>query len=236
MAMIIAIDGPAGAGKSTIARALAARLGFAYLDTGALYRCAVLAGIRRDAPPEDIVAGLDLRLGERVLLDGEDVTTAIRSPQISRLTPAAAARAELRAALTDKQRELLAHGDWVAEGRDIGTVVAPQAELKIFLTASLDERARRRAGEHGEDIAKVRGELLERDRLDSTREHGRLYAAPDSIELDTTDMSTEEVVDAVLALVPESYTRAPALFAVGPESVAAPRKRERHAGRRAASG
>src|SRR5271166_2771768 len=183
--MIIAIDGPAGAGKSTVARALAARLGFAFLDTGALYRCAVLAGLLRGAAPEDIVAGLDIRLGERVLLDGEDVTSAIRDPKISRLTPATAARPEVRAALTDKQRELLSHGNWVAEGRDIGTVVAPHAELKIFLTASVDERTRRRAEEHGDDVAAVRRALIERDRLDSTREHGRLYAASDAVEIDT---------------------------------------------------
>ncbi len=233
--MIIAIDGPAGAGKSTIARALAARLGFAFLDTGALYRCAVLAGLLRDAAPEDIVAGLDIRLGERVLLDGEDVTSAIRDPKITDLTPATAARPQVRAALTEKQRELLSHGDWVAEGRDIGTVVAPEAELKIFLTASVDERARRRANEHGEDLATVRLALIERDRLDSTREHGPLYAASDAIEVDTTDMTTEQVVETIIALVPESFTLAPALFAIGPEGVAAPRKRQRQAAPRAAN-
>jgi CMP/dCMP kinase len=229
--MIIAIDGPAGAGKSTVARALAARLGFAFLDTGALYRCAVLAGLLRGAAPEDIVAGLDIRLGERVLLDGEDVTSAIRDPKISRLTPATAARPEVRAALTDKQRELLSHGKWIAEGRDIGTVVAPQAELKIFLTASVDERARRRAEEHGEDVVAVRHALIERDRLDSTREHGRLYAAPDAVEIDTTDLSTEDVVEAIIALIPETLTSTPALFAIGPEGVAAPRRRSRRTAR-----
>jgi cytidylate kinase len=227
--MIIAIDGPAGAGKSTIARALAARLGFAFLDTGALYRCAVLAGLLRDAAPEEIVAGLDIQLGERVLLDGQDVTQAIRDPEISRLTPSTAARPQVRAALTDKQRELLSHGNWVAEGRDIGTVVAPAAELKIFLTASVDERTRRRASEHGQEADAVRLALIERDRLDSTREHGPLYAASDAIEMDTTELTTEEVVEAVIALVPESYTLAPALFAVGPADIALPRRGRRQA-------
>src|ERR1700724_4085347 len=116
--MIIAIDGPAGAGKSTIARAVAARLGFAFLDTGALYPGAVLCGLRRGAAPEDVVESMDVRLGERIVLDGEDVTSAIRAPEINELTPAAATRPLLRDALTNKQREMLSHSSWVAEGRD----------------------------------------------------------------------------------------------------------------------
>jgi cytidylate kinase len=227
--VIIAIDGPAGAGKSTIARAVAARLGFAFLDTGALYRCAVLAGVRREAPPEEIVGSLDIRLGDRILLDGDDVTTAIRAPEISRLTPAAAARPALRAALTEKQRALMAHGDWVAEGRDVGTVVVPNAAVKVFLTASIEERARRRAEEHGLDVDDVRVALLARDKMDQEREHGPLHAAPDAVELDTTGIGTDAVVEAVLALVPDSYKGAPALFAVGPEGVAAPRGRRKAA-------
>jgi cytidylate kinase len=235
--VIIAIDGPAGAGKSTIARAVAARLGFAFLDTGALYRCAVLAGLRRGAPPKEIVESLDIRLGDRILLDGDDVTVAIRAPEISRLTPAAAAEPALRAALTDKQRALMAHGDWVAEGRDIGTVVVPDAEVKVFLTASVEERARRRADEHGNlDVDSVRVALLARDQMDQEREHGPLHAASDAVELDTTGMDTDAVIDAVLALVPEAYQGAPALFAVGPEGVAAPRKRPQRAQPSPASG
>jgi cytidylate kinase len=228
--MIIAIDGPAGAGKSTIARTVAARLGFAFLDTGALYRCAALAVLQRessqrDMAPQDIVGGLDIRLGERVMLDGEDVTSAIRQPEISRLTPAMAALPEVRAALTKKQRELMAHGNWVAEGRDLGTVVVPDAEVKVFLTASVEERALRRAREHGEDLDAVRRALGERDRMDREREHGPLQAASDAIEVDTTGMTLEQAAEAVLALVPGSYTLAPALFAIAPEGVAAPRKR-----------
>jgi len=223
--VIIAIDGPAGAGKSTIAREVAARLGFAFLDTGALYRCAVLAGVRRNQPPEEIVESLDIRLGDRILLEGEDVTRAIREPEISRLTPSMAALPRVRAALTDKQRELMAHGNWVAEGRDIGTVVVPNAEVKVFLTASVEERARRRALEHGEDLEAVRSALLERDRLDTEREHGPLHAASDAVEIDTSGLSAEEAVEAVLALVPAAHKLAPALFAVAPEGVAPPTTR-----------
>jgi len=229
--MIIAIDGPAGAGKSTVARSVAARLGFAFLDTGALYRCAVLAGVRRNAAAEEIVAGLDIELGERILLDGEDVTAAIRAPEISALTPTAAARPTLRAALTEKQIALMAHGDWVAEGRDLGTVVVPDAEVKVFLTASLEERARRRAREHDLDVDAVRRALLARDRLDREREHGPLHAAPDAIEIDTTEMTLEEAAEAVLELVPAPYTVAPTLFALAPADVAAPRRGRRVARR-----
>ncbi len=225
--MIVAIDGPAGAGKSTVARAVAARLGFAFLDTGALYRCAVLYGLRRGRQPEEVVEDMDVRLGERVLLDGEDVTGAIREPHISRLTPAAAANPQLRQALTDKQRGLLAHGDWVAEGRDIGTVVVPDAEVKVFLTASAQVRAQRRARESGETVDDVRIALEERDQLDSMREHGRLRAAPDAIEIDTTDMDLADAIDAVIALVPHGFTRTPALFAISPEGVARPAKHRR---------
>lgn len=227
--MIIAIDGPAGAGKSTVGREVAARLGFAFLDTGALYRCAVLAAVRRDAAAEDIVGELDIELGERIMLDGEDVTTAIRAAEISELTPTAAARPALRAALTEKQTALLSHGDWVAEGRDIGTVVAPDAEVKIFLTASVAERARRRAREHGLDVEDVRRALEERDALDRQREHGPLHAASDAIELDTTGTSLEDAITAIIELVPTSYSLRPALFAVGPASVAPPRRLRRRA-------
>jgi CMP/dCMP kinase len=223
--MIVAIDGPAGAGKSTVARAVAASLGFAFLDTGALYRCAVLYGLRRGLPPEDVVDEMDVRLGDRIFLGGEDVSSAIREPRISELTPAAAARPELRRALTKKQRGLLAHGNWVAEGRDIGTVVVPNAEIKVFLTASVEVRAYRRAEENGEDVDAVRLAMIERDRLDSAREHAPLEIAPDAVEIDTTEISLSEAIEAVIALVPENYTRAPALFAVSPEGVAAPRKR-----------
>src|SRR3954467_8555336 len=135
-AMLVAIDGPAGAGKSTVARAVARALGFTYLDSGALYRAVALSGA---SDPSD----LDIRFdGDRVLLDGQDVSAAIRTPEISQEASRRAADPTARAALLDKQRALIAGGDWVAEGRDIGTVVAPDAELKVWLTADEDERAR----------------------------------------------------------------------------------------------
>src|SRR5262249_15604828 len=137
-AMLVAIDGPAGAGKSTVARAVAQALGFTYLDSGALYRAVALAG---DRDP----ASLDIRFdGDKVLLDGKDVTQAIRTPAIRQGASRRAADPSVRAALVPKQRTLLAHGDWVAEGRDIGTVIAPDADLKVWLTADEAERARRR--------------------------------------------------------------------------------------------
>ncbi len=150
---VVAIDGPAGAGKSTVARAVAAELGFTYLDSGALYRAVALAARRRDAAPADVARQARIEVGERVTVDGEDVTAAIRTPEVSEAASRAAAEPEVRAALLEQQRRLLAHGDWVAEGRDIGSVVAPDAEVKVFLTASpagarppARGRARRRPG------------------------------------------------------------------------------------------
>ncbi len=148
--MLVAIDGPAGAGKSTVARALARELGFTYLDSGAMYRCvALLALASPGAQPAALARAARIELGERVLLDGRDVTEAIRTPEVSQAASRVAADPGVREALVAAQRELLAHGDWVAEGRDIGTVVAPEAELKVFLTASPEERARRRAERAG---------------------------------------------------------------------------------------
>jgi len=133
--MVVAIDGPAGAGKSTVARAVAARLGFTYLDTGAMYRAVALAALERGGPPGAVAPALDIALGERVLLDGRDVTDAIRTREVSEAASVAAAQPAVRAAMVDQQRRLLGTGDWVAEGRDIGTVVAPDAAVKVFLTA-----------------------------------------------------------------------------------------------------
>jgi cytidylate kinase len=185
--MLVAIDGPAGAGKSTVARAAAHALGFAYLDSGAMYRAVALAGDRDPATLEIAF------VGDRVLLDGEDVSAAIRTPEISRLASQRAADPAVRAALVDKQRTLLARGDWVAEGRDIGTVLAPGAELKVWLTADADERARRR----GEPPEEVRA----RDERDASREHSPMVAADDAVELDTTGLDVDEVVARIVALV-----------------------------------
>jgi CMP/dCMP kinase len=193
--MVVAIDGPAGAGKSTVARAVARALGFTYLDSGAMYRCVALAA---DRDPEALDIAFD---GDRVLLDGRDVTAGIRTAEVSERASQVAADPRLRAAMVAKQRELMASGDWVAEGRDIGTVVAPGAEVKVFLTASPQERARRRAAERGEDLQAVLAEQAIRDERDSKRAHSPLVAADDAVEVDTTGLSIDEVVAKIADLV-----------------------------------
>lgn len=194
--MLIAIDGPAGAGKSTIARAVADALGFTYLDSGAMYRCVALAELRG---AQDPLAG-EIGLGARVTLDGEDVSAAIRDPAVSERASQVAARPEVRDRLVARQRELIDGGDYVAEGRDIGTVVAPGAELKVFLTATAQERARRRAEQLGVDIAEVLREQRQRDERDATREHSPLRAAPDATQVDTTGLTIDEVVARIVDL------------------------------------
>lgn len=208
--MVIAIDGPAGAGKSTVARAVARSLGFDYLDSGAMYRCVALAALRAGTEPGDGGALGDLagRLeitftGERVILDGEDVTGAIRSPEVSGAASVVSRHLEVRRAMVGRQRELIAAGRYVAEGRDIGTVVSPEAPLKVFLTASAEERAHRRAAETGEDPQVVARAQAERDSRDREREHGTLRAAADAVELDTTGLSVEQVVERVVRLAGE---------------------------------
>jgi len=192
--VLVAIDGPAGAGKSTVARAVARALGFTYLDTGAMYRAAALAG---DRDP----AGLEIAFdGDRVLLDGEDVTTAIRTPAVSRRASEVAARPEVRAALVARQRALITAGDYVAEGRDIATVVAPDAEVKIYLTASPAERARRRAAELGGDPEAVARDLAARDERDSGHGRTTLEPAPGAVTVDTTGLTIDEVVDRIVEL------------------------------------
>ena len=205
--MVVAIDGPAGAGKSTVARATAEKLGFTYLDSGAMYRAAALAAMELGGSPAERARELDITLGERIVAGGRDVTEAIRTPEASEAASRIATDPEVRVALVDKQRELMAVGDWVAEGRDIGTVVTPQAELKLFLTASPMERARRRAAEIGVDPNVVLRDQTLRDEQDRSREHSPLRAAADAIELDTTDRPVEDVVSQIVRLVREHRAR-----------------------------
>ncbi len=199
--MVIAIDGPAGAGKSTVARGVARRLGFTYMDSGAMYRCvALLALAAPDQAPARLAQGARIELGERVLLDGRDVSEEIRTPAVSEKASEVAPDPQVREALLAKQRELVARGDLVAEGRDIGTVVAPDAALKIFLTADPAERARRRAAELGLDHEAVLDELRQRDQRDAEREHSPLRAAADAVMLDTTGLDVNDVVERIAAL------------------------------------
>lgn len=199
--MVIAIDGPAGAGKSSVARALAEKLGFTYLDSGAMYRAVGLALLERGGEAADRARELRIELGERVLANGRDVTADIREPRVTEAASKVATNKDVRAALVAKQRELLQGGDWVAEGRDIGTVVAPDAELKIFLTASPEQRAQRRALELGTDWRTVLADQTLRDAQDQGRAHSPLRAAPEAIELDTTDRTVEDVVTQIAGLV-----------------------------------
>jgi cytidylate kinase len=199
--VLVAIDGPAGAGKSTVAHAVARRLGFTYLDSGAMYRCVALLSLASPHEAPDVLARVaNIELGIAVMLDGRDVTQEIRSPEVSEEASRVAADAGVRAALVSSQRALIARGDWVAEGRDIGTVVAPEAELKVFLTASPEERARRRAADLGADPRTVLAEQALRDERDATREHSPLAAAPGAVVLDTSGLTVEEVVERIATL------------------------------------
>ena len=208
--MVIAIDGPAGAGKSTVAQGVAKALGFTYLDSGAMYRCVALAALDRQMDLDDgerlgemawrLGIGFD---GGSIRLDGERVGGRIRSPEVTVAASRVSVHPQVRQAMVKRQRELIAAGNYVAEGRDIGTVVSPDSPLKVFLTASAAERARRRAAQTGESVDEVREAMEARDRRDTSREHGALLAADDSVAVDTTDLSVDQVVERIAELARE---------------------------------
>jgi cytidylate kinase len=180
---------------------VAGRLGYTYLDSGAMYRSVALAALERGVPPAEIADSVRIELDRGVRVDGRDVTEAIRRPEVSEAASRAAADPRVRRAMVAEQRRLLGRGNWVAEGRDIGTVVAPEAELKVFLTADPAERARRRASELGIDPGEVLAEQRVRDERDTEREHSPLRPADDAVVIDTTGLTLEQVVDRVVGLV-----------------------------------
>lgn len=217
--MIVAIDGPAGAGKSTVARAVADALGVGYLDTGAMYRALTLAALRDGVPIDDGAALAELARahpvslengpgGVRVMMRGDDVTMAIREADVTGAVSEVAAHPEVRHEMVARQRQIMGHGDWVCDGRDIGSVVFPEAEVKVFLTASVDERARRRHAElagRGErvDLRVIRDDVARRDHADSSRAASPLVVADGAVVVDTTGIGIDEVVGRIAAMARE---------------------------------
>jgi len=215
----IAIDGPAGAGKSTVAKIAAEKLQYTYIDTGAMYRALTLKALRTstDLDSEQAIADLlkdstielvPAENGQRVLLDGEDVSEEIRFPNISANVSKVAAHAAMRAIMVDLQHDMAARGGVVMDGRDIGTAVLPQAELKVFMSATVEERARRRFEDNNKrgiesSIEQLQQEIALRDKMDSEREASPLVQAEDAIFLDTTTLSIDEAADAILKLASE---------------------------------
>jgi cytidylate kinase len=210
---VVALDGPAGAGKSTVAKSVAEALGYRYLDTGAMYRALALAALDRGLPLDDEVAlatladAIDIDLdGTEVKLDGSDVSDRIRERDVTAAVSTVSSHPSVRSALVERQRALAEGQDVVVEGRDIGTTVFPRAEVKVFLTASLDERARRRCEQDGSPddaatIERVKAAIAARDAADSDRASSPLRRAEDAVELDTTDRALEDVVAEIVGLV-----------------------------------
>jgi len=208
--VIVAIDGPAGAGKSTVGRAVAERLGLEYLDTGAMYRAVTFAALRRGIDPADevdvaaLAGAVEMAIeASAVLVDGVDATVEIRGREVTAAVSAVASNAQVRSELVRRQREWVdEHAGGVVEGRDIGSVVFPDATLKLFVTASPHVRAQRRVAELGGDVAEVEASIIERDRKDSTRNESPLTETDDAVVVDTTGMSIEDVVGHILGLMP----------------------------------
>lgn len=203
---VIAIDGPAGAGKSTVARLVAEKVGVPYLDTGAMYRCVALQTLRSNVDPShqsavaDIAQSISIVLSDTsVILNGEDVSQEIRSSAVAAIVSQIAVHSQVRDAMRSQQQHWIQiMGGGVVEGRDIGTVVFPTADVKIFLTASPLERAKRRVDQNGGDLNEVAAGIAERDRIDSTREDSPLIPAQDSLIVDSTGKSIDEVVDEIV--------------------------------------
>jgi cytidylate kinase len=208
--VVIAIDGPAGAGKSTVGRAVAQRLGLEYLDTGAMYRAVTFAALRRGVPVHDLDAvaavarDVDLRVDDdgTVTVDGVDATVDIRGREVTASVSAVAANGAVRAELVDRQRSWARRrGGGVVEGRDIGSVVFPAAKLKLYVTASPRTRAERRVREIGGDVDEVEASIIERDRKDSTRAHSPLREADGAVVIDTTGVPVDDVVERILGML-----------------------------------
>lgn len=208
--IVVAIDGPAGAGKSTVGHAVAARLGLEYLDTGAMYRAVTFAVLRRGLDPHDdaavgrVARDVELRIDDaQVVVDGVDASVEIRGREVTSAVSAVAANSDVRAELVRRQREWVAErGGGVVEGRDIATVVFPDAAVKVFVTASARVRAERRVAQIGGDLDEVEASIIERDRKDSTRADSPLRESSDAVVVDTSTLGVAEVVDQIMELIP----------------------------------